>query len=105
MIREITPFEAVVYAACRKIPRGRLSTYTEISKFIGKPKSARAVGNALNKNPFAPKVPCHRVVRSDGTVGGFTSGEKEKIKILRQEKIAIKNGRVADFPEVFWRLS
>ena len=93
MIHVSTPFENAVYAACRKIPRGRLSTYAEIARVIKHPKSARAVGNALNKNPYAPQVPCHRVVRSDGSVGGFATGEKKKTAILQKEKIVIHNGQ------------
>jgi len=101
MPKEITPFEKLVYAACQKIPRGRISTYAEIARYIKNSKSARAVGNALNRNPYAPKVLCHRVVRSDGTVGGFVHGEKKKIEILKKENVAIKNGRVVDFDKVF----
>lgn len=95
----ITQFQNLVYAACRKIPKGRISTYLEIAKHIKKPKSARAVGNALNKNPHAPKVPCHRVVRSDGAVGGFAFGGKKKIDLLRREGVKIENGKVAVFRE------
>ncbi len=130
MSREITPFEKAVYAACRKIPRGRVSTYQEIAKYIGNAKSARAVGNALNRNPYAPastrgddrssassrrdfltsrdgstrggpSVPCHRVVRSNGTVGGFAFGEKRKLSMLKKEKIDIRKGRVVDFEKIF----
>ena len=91
---KITKFQEKVYAACRKIPRGRVMTYGELAKKIGNPASARAVGNALNKNPFAPKVPCHRVVRSDGTVGGFAQGTKKKIKLLQKEGMKIKDGKI-----------
>jgi len=65
-----TDFESRVYEAVAKIPRGRVSTYGAIAAEIGS-GSARAVGQALRKNPFAPEVPCHRVVRSDGSLGGF----------------------------------
>lgn len=104
MVYKITQFEKEVYAACKKIPRGRVSTYMTIAKVIGKPKGARAVGNALNRNPYAPSVPCHRVVRSDGTVGGFASGEKKKISILQKEKLIIANGRIVDFGKVFYAI-
>jgi O-6-methylguanine DNA methyltransferase len=104
MKKEITQFEKEVYAACRKILRGRISTYGEIAKIIGKPKAARAVGNALNKNPFAPKVPCHRVVRSDGRIGGFAFGAQKKINLLRKEKVVVKNGKVVDFEKKFSKL-
>ena len=94
---KITEFQKIVYAAARKIPKGKVSTYLEIAKAIRKPKSARAVGNALNKNPFAPKVPCHRVVKSTGEVGGFASGCKNKIAILKKEGVQVKQGKVVDF--------
>lgn len=105
MPEKITPFEEKVYAACRKIPRGRLSTYREIARMIGKPKSARAVGNALNRNPFAPKVPCHRVVRSDGMLGGFAGGPKKKAAILKKEGIKVEGGKISDFEKVFFRIN
>ena len=105
MNRIISQFEKSVYAACGKIPKGRLSTYAQIARAIGKPQSARAVGNALNKNPFAPRVPCHRVIRSDGSVGGFASGSAEKIKMLKKEGIAVKKGKVNNFKEIFFRLN
>lgn len=62
-------------------------TYAEVAQAIGKPRAARAVGNALNKNPFAPRVPCHRVIRSDGTLGGFASGTAAKRALLRREGV------------------
>jgi O-6-methylguanine DNA methyltransferase len=94
---KITHFQKTVYVACRKIPSGRVSTYREIARAIGKPKSARAVGNALNKNPFSPQTPCHRVVRSDGAVGGFAFGNRRKIELLKKEGVVVKKGKVIDF--------
>ena len=92
---QLTEFEKKVYSACAKIPKGKVSTYAQIARAIGKPGGARAVGNALNKNPY-PKdnVPCHRVVRSDGSVGGYAHGTKAKIAILKKEGVKIENGRV-----------
>lgn len=81
----ITPFQKKVYDYVRTIPEGKTATYKQVAAAIGKPKAYRAVGNALNKNPFAPEVPCHRVVRSDGEVGGFASGAAKKIKLLKKE--------------------
>lgn len=60
-------------------------TYKEVAHAIGKPKAYRAVGNALNRNPFAPEVPCHRVIKSDGSIGGFASGSNKKLKLLKSE--------------------
>ncbi len=87
-------FSQLVWKATKKIPKGKVATYQIIAKMIHRPKSARAVGNALNKNPYAPQVPCHRVVRSDGQVGGFASGASDKIKILKKEGITIINKKV-----------
>ena len=101
MKMKVTPFQEKVYAACRKIPRGKISTYQEIAKNIKNSKSMRAVGNALNKNPFAPTVPCHRVVRNGGEVGGFASGSRNKIRLLKKEGIRIKSGKIADFSRRF----
>ena len=91
-----TKFQLAVWKACAKISRGKVSTYASIAKAIGKPKAARAVGNALNKNPYS-SVPCHRIIKSDGSIGGFAHGTKKKIEMLRKEGVKIKNGRVVGF--------
>lgn len=90
----LSSFAQSVYNLCRLIPRGKVSSYSELARALKKPGSARAIGNALNKNPFAPQVPCHRVVRADGRVGGFASGSKQKILLLKKEGLLIKNGRI-----------
>jgi len=64
-------FNKKVWAALQLIPRGKVAIYKEIAKYLEKPKAARAVGNACGKNPDAPRAPCHRVVRSDGRLGGY----------------------------------
>lgn len=87
-------FSQEVWAVTKKIPQGKVATYTIIAKMIKRPKSARAVGNALNVNPFAPIVPCHRVIRSDGSIGGFASGSNKKRALLTREGITIINGKV-----------
>lgn len=81
-----------VYAVVKKIPKGRVSTYKEIAKKL-RTKAYRAVGNALNKNRDK-KVPCHRVVCSDGALGGFNRGIKNKIKLLKKEGVEIKNRKI-----------
>lgn len=68
----------------RKISRRKTLTYKQVAKLAGKPKAYRAVGNILNTN-YNPKIPCHRVIRSDGKIGGYNRGIKNKIKILRKE--------------------
>ena len=82
-----------MYCAVKDIPKGRVATYAEIARATGVPRAARAVGNALNKNIFAD-VPCHRVVRSDGTIGEYAAGTAEKIKVLMSEGVDVNNGYV-----------
>ncbi|MFH1256473.1 MAG: MGMT family protein [Candidatus Diapherotrites archaeon] len=96
-------FNEKVWAQLKKIPPGKVTTYKEIAKGLGKPKAARAVGNACNKNPFAPKVPCHRVVKSDGTVGGYVQGKKKKIELLEKEGLGISKGKIENFAEKAYR--
>jgi methylated-DNA-[protein]-cysteine S-methyltransferase len=98
---QITEFQNNVYQACKKIPKGRVSTYAEIASVIRNPASVRAVGNALNKNPFAPEVPCHRVVKSGGMIGGFASGSRKKIEILKKEGVMIEKLKIKNFDKVF----
>jgi len=92
-----TEFEEKVYKLLRKVPRGKITTYAELARAVQVSGGARAIGNAMNKNPYAPKVPCHRVVKSDGTVGGFAHGVKKKIEMLEKEGVAIKNGKIEEF--------
>ena len=73
-----------VFSIVRNIPRGKTMTYKEVALKVGKPNAARAVGNILNTN-YDPKIPCHRVVRSDGKTGGYNRGAKNKVKILKEE--------------------
>ena len=86
-----TPFQQKVWAALRTIPRGEVRTYTDIAVQIGHPFSARAVANACGKNPYAPEVPCHRVIRSDGSIGGYSAegGSEKKRAMLREEGVHI----------------
>jgi methylated-DNA-[protein]-cysteine S-methyltransferase len=102
-------FAEMVYTLCRNIPRGKVTTYKEIGKAIGiKGMVYRAVGVALKHNPRAPLVPCHRVIKSDGSIGGFhgkTHGKfiAKKIRLLQQEGIAVKKGKIVDFEEKLFR--
>jgi len=82
----LTDFELDVLKATLKISLGQTRSYKWIAKEIGRPKAVRAVGQALNKNPFAPFVPCHRVIKEDGSIGGFAKGTKKKKFILDKEK-------------------
>ncbi len=78
---------------------GEITTYKLLANAVGT-KAYRAVGNAMNKNPHAPDVPCHRVVNSNGKVGGFANGTTNKIKLLRKEGIKIKDGKIVNFEKV-----
>ena len=82
----MTLFEKKVYKAVLGIPLGQVRTYQWVAKRIGYPKAARAVGNALNKNPWPVVIPCHRVVASGGRLGGFSRGLEKKKKLLMLEK-------------------
>lgn len=99
-----TPFREAVFAATRRIPAGHVSTYQSIAQAIGRPKAVRAVGNALNSNTNTQLVPCHRVVRSDGSIGGYQSGTPAKLKKLTAEGIHIKNNKVIDFESKYINL-
>ena len=85
-----TPFQISVWKALKTIPRGKTRTYLEIAQQIGRPKAVRAVANAIGKNPHAPEIPCHRVVRTDGSLGGYSGpgGIKTKIRLLREEGVS-----------------
>ena len=91
MILKGTKFQLKVWKHLKTIPKGEVKTYKQVAISIKSPKSARAVANACSKNPYAPKIPCHRVIRSDGTLGGYSGrgGIKQKLKLLRSEKAAI----------------
>ena len=87
-----TNFQLKVWKYLQGIPKGRVKTYLDVAKAIGKPKAFRAVANAVGKNPYPPKIPCHRVIRSDGSLGGYSGkgGIKEKRRLLTLEKVLIK---------------
>ena len=87
-----TKFQLKVWKYLRKIPKGKVKTYLEVAKAIGKPRASRAVANAVGKNPYPPKIPCHRVIRSDGTLGGYSGkgGILKKRQLLKFEKVLIK---------------
>tara|TARA_Y100001970_G_C13583576_1_gene532063 strand:+ start:125 stop:394 length:270 start_codon:yes stop_codon:yes gene_type:complete len=86
-----TKFQIKVWKYLKTIPKGRVKTYKQVAKAIRRPKSARAVANACAMNPYAPNVPCHRVIRSDGSLGGFSApgGQKSKRKLLKKEGFSL----------------
>lgn len=100
-------FEERVWKFMEKIPRGKVTTYGLIARKLNT-NAYRAVGNACRENPYAPRVPCHRVVKSDGTIGGFggkTSGKtiEKKIQMLRKEGVEVRNRKIVDFEKVLFK--
>lgn len=93
-MRSPTPFEGQVYAALKRIPEGKVTTYGALARYVGVPYGARAVGRALNCNPYAPHVPCHRVVGSTGMLVGYAFGLEKKIHLLSSEGVIVCNGKV-----------
>ena len=82
----MTKFQEKVYEAVAKIPKGETRTYAQIAVAIGYPRAYRAVGHALNKNPFLGKIPCHRVTCSNGQLGGYVLGTRKKVELLKKEE-------------------
>ncbi len=102
----ITEFQSKVYAATSSIPRGMVTTYKLLGESIGC-RCSQAVGQALRKNPFAPKVPCHRVISSTLTIGGFQgdrSGRSinKKLKLLSTEGVAFVDGKLVDSSQIYY---
>ena len=90
--------QSKVYELCSKVPKGKVTTYKDIAQALGI-KSYQAIGQVLKRNPYAPKVPCHRVVKSTGEIGGFKGQIKdkeidEKIAMLKKEGVGIKNNKI-----------
>lgn len=90
----LTEFEKKVLRKVAEIPRGKVATYGEVARAIGKPRASRAVGNALAKNPYPITIPCHRVVKGDLSLGGYTPGVEKKRALLEEEGVEIVDGRV-----------
>lgn len=97
----MTTLEETLYSLLQQVPCGKVTTYKELAHAAGT-KSYRSVGQAMKKNPFAPHVPCHRVVSASGKLGGFmgkTAGPEieKKIRLLLAEGISVRQGKIADF--------
>lgn len=98
-------FNDKVYRLCRKIPKGKVSTYKELANALGT-KAYRAVGQAMRRNPYAPEVPCHRVVASDGSLGGFDgkwTTSRKKIALLKDEGVKVEKSKVKEFKKKIYR--
>ena len=90
-MRKGTKFQRKVWRYLMKIPRGTVKSYIEVATGINMPLSVRAVANAIGRNPYPPRIPCHRVIRSDGTLGGYSGkgGLKTKRLLLKNEGIIV----------------
>lgn len=100
-------FSERVYEKLKLVPKGMITTYKELGGALGT-KAYRAVGNALRSNPYAPEVPCHRVVASDGRIGGFMGSKigkniEKKIEMLKEEGVYFTENKVKDFEKVLYR--
>lgn len=100
----ISGFQQRIYVAIQKVPRGKVTTYQAIANHLHS-KAYRAVGSACKKNPFAPQIPCHRVICSDGSLGGYQGkmSSKKKAALLQKEGIEIKKGNVVDFRNQYFK--
>lgn len=92
----VTGFKDKIYSQLKKVPEGRVTTYKELAKIVDS-RAYRVVGRIMNMNPYAPEVPCHRVVNSDGSIGGYAGGVDEKVKMLESEGVEVKDNRIVDF--------
>mgnify|MGYP003958487415 FL=1 len=99
----MTSFQLECYEALKKVPPGKVISYGGLAEMIGRPNAHRAVGSAMNKNPYAPKVPCHRVVKSNGELGGFADDSGVKIKRLHKEGVEVLNNKIVNFKSVLFR--
>ena len=96
-----TPFAERVYEQLKKVPKGKVTTYKALASSLGT-RAYQAIGTCMKNNPYAPAVPCHRVVTTDGSIGGFKgkkSGKEitEKIALLKKEGVIVKNGKIKNF--------
>lgn len=89
-----------VYDLLQKIPAGKVSIYGDLARALGNPSASRVIGSILGKNPNPIKVPCHRVVMSDGKVGGYVYGTARKKELLEKEGVSFTNGIISDFKNV-----
>ena len=95
--------EQKVYKKLLEVPKGKITTYGELSKAVGLKNGQRAIGRIMNKNPYPVIVPCHRVIMSTGKIGGYAYGEHIKTKMLNDEGIEIQNGKILDLKNKIYR--
>ena len=95
--------EEKIYRKLLEVPSGYVTTYGELAKAINQKNGQRVVGQIMKKNPFPVIVPCHRVVKSDGTVGGYAYGTERKTHMLSKEGLEINNNKISDFKKNLFR--
>ncbi len=95
--------DQLVYKKLLRVPKGKITTYGELAKAVGLKNGQRAIGRIMNKNPFPVIVPCHRVVNSNGKIGGYAYGQDVKNKMLTKEGIEIQNGKILDFEKRIYK--
>ncbi|MDH3657507.1 MAG: MGMT family protein [Nitrosopumilus sp.] len=95
--------EQKVFKKLLEVPKGQITTYGELSKAVGLKNGQRVVGRIMNKNPYPVIIPCHRVVMSTGKIGGYAYGEHIKTKMLNDEGIEIKDGKIIDLENKIYR--
>ena len=92
-----------IYKKLLQVPKGKITTYGELAKAVGLKNGQRAVGKIMNKNPYPVIIPCHRVIKSDGKIGGYAYGEEIKFNMLSKEGIKIENGKILDLENTIYR--
>ncbi len=95
--------EQKIFKKLLQVPKGQVTTYGELSRAVGLKNGQRVVGKIMNKNPYPVIIPCHRVVMSTGKIGGYAYGEHVKTKLLNDEGVQIKNGKILDLENKIYR--
>ena len=95
--------EQQVYKKLTQVPQGKITTYGELSKAVGLKNGQRVIGQIMKKNPYPAIIPCHRVVKSDGTVGGYAYGGDIKTNMLQKEGIKIHDGKILDWNKKYYK--
>ncbi|MBI1828991.1 MAG: MGMT family protein [Thaumarchaeota archaeon] len=93
--------EDKVYKKLLEVPSGMVTTYGELARAVGLKNGQRVIGKIMNKNPYPVIIPCHRVIKSNGKIGGYAWGEKIKTNMLSKEGIKIKNGKIVDLKMIY----
>jgi len=95
--------DKLVYKKLTEVPEGMVTSYSELAKAVGIKNGQRVIGQIMKKNPYPVIIPCHRVVKSDGTIGGFFYGDKIKTNMLKKEGIKIQDGKILDLEKKFYK--